>query len=78
MPQNTDYNDSTSEARAIAYRERLNSWAIARLLPDMQRVIVGRFRSRSDAEGHREHLHQMIPNACFVVVFDCQRDEAVI
>ncbi|MBW4568606.1 MAG: hypothetical protein KME31_11435 [Tolypothrix carrinoi HA7290-LM1] len=78
MPQNRDYSDSSLEMQAIAYKERLNNWAIARLLPDMQRVIVARFRSRSDAEGHMQLLRQLIPDACFVVVFDCQRDEAVI
>ncbi|MGI2904689.1 hypothetical protein [Tolypothrix sp. VBCCA 56010] len=78
MPQNRDYSDSSSETQAIAYKERLNDWAIARLLPNMQRVIVARFRSRSDAEGHMQLLRQLIPDACFVVVFDCQRDEAVI
>lgn len=67
MPQNRDYSDSSLETQAIA-----------RLLPDMQRVIVARFRSRSDAEGHMQLLRQLIPDACFVVVFDCQRDEAVI
>ena len=78
MPQNRDYSDSSLETQAIAYKERLNNWAIARLLPDMQRVIVARFRSRSDAEGHMQLLRQLIPDACFVVVFDCQRDEVVI
>ena len=53
-------------------------FAIARLLPDIQRVIVARFRSRSDADDHLQRLRQLIPDACFVVVFDCQRDEAVI
>ncbi|MFN6568720.1 hypothetical protein [Dendronalium sp. ChiSLP03b] len=78
MPQNTNYNDSLLESQAIAYKERLNSWAIARLLPNMQRVIIARFRSRSDADGHLQRLRQLIPDASFVLVFDCQRDEAVI
>lgn len=55
-----------------AYHARLNSWAIARLLPNMQRTIVARFRSRSDADGHLQCLRQLIPDASFVVVFDCQ------
>lgn len=60
------------------YRARLNSWAIARLLPNRQRTIVGRFRSRSDADGHLQCLRQLMPHASFVVVFDCQPDvEAV-
>jgi hypothetical protein len=65
MPHNTG---------RIAYQARLYPWAIARLLPNMQRTIVGRFRSRSDADGHLQCLRQLIPQASFVVVFDCQPD----
>ena len=57
-----------------AYPARLNPWAIVRLLPNMQRVIVGRFRSRSDADGHLQCLRQLIPHASFVVVFDLEPD----
>jgi hypothetical protein len=77
MPQNNEYSD-LSLVTHIAYKERLNSWAVARLLPDMQRVIVARFRSRSDADGHLQLLRQLIPDGCFVVVFDYQREESVI
>jgi hypothetical protein len=48
--------------------------AIARLLPNMQRTIVGRFRSRSDADGHLQCLRQLIPHASFEVVFDLEPD----
>ncbi len=65
MPQSTN---------RIAYLQQLYPWAIARLLPNMQRTIVGRFRSRSDAEGHLQCLRQLIPHASYVVVFDCQPD----
>ncbi|OUL34511.1 hypothetical protein BV372_13970 [Nostoc sp. T09] len=78
MPQNNEYNDLSSETQTIAYKERLNPWAITRLLPDMQRVTVARFRTRSDAEGHLQRLRQLIPDANFAVVFDSQREEAVI
>jgi hypothetical protein len=78
MPQNTDYKSPNSANQPLAYKARLNSWAIARLRPDTQREIVARFRSRSDAEGYMQHLSQTTPNASFMVVFDCQRDEAVI
>jgi hypothetical protein len=78
MPQNTELNSTTSATPAVAYKQRLNSWAIARLLPDTQRQIVARFRSRSDADGYVQHLRQVIPNASFMVVFDCQREEAAI
>ncbi|MBU7582804.1 MAG: hypothetical protein KAF91_07815 [Nostoc sp. TH1S01] len=77
MPQNTEYKANHNENHAIAYKERLNSWAIARLQPDAQREIVARFRSRSDADGYMQRLRQMMPDASFMVVFDCQREEVV-
>ncbi|MEH2084088.1 MAG: hypothetical protein V7K89_30200 [Nostoc sp.] len=77
MPENTDNRTSQSDNQTIAYKERLNSWAIARQLPNTQREIVARFRSRSDADGYMRHLPQEIPNASYTVVFDCQRQEAV-
>ncbi|MEA5582168.1 hypothetical protein VB620_12550 [Nodularia harveyana UHCC-0300] len=78
MPQNTDHKAANSTNPAIAYKARLNSWAIARLVPDAQREIVARFRSRSDADGYMQHLSQTKPDSAFMVVFDCQREEVVI
>ncbi|MBD2449619.1 hypothetical protein H6G76_21100 [Nostoc sp. FACHB-152] len=77
MPQNIELKATPQENHAIAYKERLNGWAIARLQPNAEREIVARFRSRSDADGYMQRLSQMMPNASFVVVFDCQRDEVV-
>lgn len=54
----------------MPYTERLNPWALVRLLPNMQRVIVGQFRNRSDADGHLEILRRLIPHAKFVVMFN--------
>ena len=73
MPQNTDYRAVNSGSQSIAYKKRLTSWAIARLLPDAKKEIVARFRSRSDADGYMQHLSQITPDASFVVVFDCQK-----
>jgi hypothetical protein len=52
------------------YQLRLHPWAIVRLLPNMQRIIVARFRRRSDAEGHLRCLRQLIPHATFALIFD--------
>ena len=46
----------------MTYKERLCCWAIARLLPSEQWIIVARFRSRSDAD------------VKFEVVFDLSGD----
>ncbi|AFY50562.1 hypothetical protein Nos7524_4825 [Nostoc sp. PCC 7524] len=78
MTQNTNYQESTLKGQAITYKERLNPWAITRLLPDMQRVTVARFRSRSDADGHLQLLRQLIPDGIFTVVFDSQREEVMM
>jgi hypothetical protein len=77
MPQNTEFSHIASDAPANGYKSRLNSWAIARLLPDTQQEIAARFRSRSDADGHLQLLRKLTPSANFLLVFDCQRDEVV-
>ena len=54
----------------LTYKDRLCCWAIARLLPTQQWIIVARFRSRSDADGHFQFLRQTIPHVKFEVLFD--------
>ncbi|AOX01155.1 hypothetical protein BJP34_18430 [Moorena producens PAL-8-15-08-1] len=54
----------------MSYSERLHPWVIVRLLPKMQRVIVARFRNRSDAEGHLWALKRLMPEAKFIIIFD--------
>ena len=73
MPYNAECDDSASDICASNYRDRLNCWAIARLLPNLQRAIVARFRSRSDADGYLQFLRQHMPEADFVVLFDVGR-----
>ncbi|MBW4545945.1 MAG: hypothetical protein KME25_16080 [Symplocastrum torsivum CPER-KK1] len=41
----------------------------------MQRKVVDRCRTRSDAEGHLQVLRRLMPEAQLVVVFDCDVDE---
>ena len=48
----------------------LKPWAVARLLPDLKWVIIARYRSASDANGHLLLLRQRVPNIQFKVVFD--------
>lgn len=78
MPQNTECSPSISESPAIAYKKRLSSWGVARVAPNTENQIIARFRNQSDAEGHLRLLRQLSPNASFIVVFDCQKAEAVI
>ena len=61
----------------MSYRERLHPWSIVRLLPNVQRVTVARFRRRNEAEARLGFLQQLSPHEKFVVIFDNQTEEAV-
>jgi hypothetical protein len=54
----------------MSYRDSLYCWLIVRLLPNMQRKVVARCRTRSDADGHLQALRRLMPDAEFTVVFD--------
>ncbi|NEP30486.1 MULTISPECIES: hypothetical protein [unclassified Moorena] len=54
----------------MSYSQRLYPWALIRLLPKMQRMVVRRFRNRSDAEGHLQALKRLMPDADFIIIFD--------
>jgi hypothetical protein len=54
----------------MPYKDRLESWAVIRLLPKMQRVTVARRCTASDAEGYCQILRRLEPDAKFIVVFD--------
>jgi hypothetical protein len=75
MTYNTEINSLPPEADlpadgTSAYGDRLKRWAIARLFPNQQPVIVARFRKRADADGHLRFLQNQMPEAQFTVVFD--------
>ncbi|NEP47478.1 MAG: hypothetical protein F6K65_00945 [Moorea sp. SIO3C2] len=54
----------------MSYSQRLYPWALIRLLPKMQRMVVRRFRNRSDAEGHLQALKRLMPDEKFIIIFD--------
>ncbi|HCV30042.1 MAG TPA: hypothetical protein DGO89_07295 [Microcoleaceae bacterium UBA9251] len=51
MPQNGYQQGFPANPSAIAYQKRLYPWAIAKLMPSMQRAIVGRFRIKIKETG---------------------------
>lgn len=57
------------------YGDRLKYWAIARLLPNNQWMIIARFRSRSNAAGHLAFLQRHLPQMQFRVVFEIAESE---
>lgn len=54
----------------MTYYDRLHPWCIIRLLPNMQRIVIARFRKRNDAEDHRIALQHLTPEANYAIVFD--------
>ncbi|MEH2244849.1 hypothetical protein [Nostoc sp.] len=54
----------------MPYRDDLNRWLVVRLLANMQRVVVARFRTQSDADGYLQVIQRLIPDGKFLVVFD--------
>lgn len=56
----------------MTYGDRLKRWMVVRLLPRMQRVTLGRFVKKSDADGYASALRQLDPTATIIVVFDSE------
>jgi hypothetical protein len=54
----------------MTYKAQLYPWCIIRPFPNMRTQIVGRFRNRSDAEGHLRVLKRLMPNASYQIMFD--------
>lgn len=54
----------------MSYYDQLHPWCIVRLLPNLRRVVVARFRRRNDAEEHLKLLRQMTPTVVYAIVFD--------
>jgi hypothetical protein len=51
------------------YSQQLHPWCIIRLLPNMQRATVNRFRRRNDAAEHMRVLRRLNPQATYTVIF---------
>lgn len=54
----------------MTYQKKLSPWIIVRTQPDQQPITVGRYRRRTDAEGHVRALKQMIPNIELAIIFE--------
>lgn len=54
----------------MAYKDSLKPWAVVRQGKNLQWIIIARYKSRSDADGHLLLLRQRVPDIEFKVVFD--------
>jgi len=54
----------------VTYFNLLHPWCIIRQLPNLQRLVVARFRRRIDAESHLQIISRLIPNVTYEIIFD--------
>ena len=54
----------------MSYREQLQPWVVYRLLPNLQRLMVARFRRRGDADAYLKVMKRVTPEARFSVVYE--------
>jgi hypothetical protein len=57
------------------YKQRLEPWAVMRLLPNLQRITLARHRSPSNADHYCRALQRLEPQSEFCVVFDPAPEE---
>lgn len=62
----------------MTYKEQLTHWCIISHLPNLQRIVVCRFRRRNDAEDHLLLIRRMCPNVPFSLIFDLPLDSAKV
>ncbi|NJL20647.1 MAG: hypothetical protein HC895_07235 [Leptolyngbyaceae cyanobacterium SM1_3_5] len=54
-------------------REYSNQWIVVRLMPSFQKIVLGRYRKRSDAQGHLDLMRRRMPKGNFLLVFDAPK-----
>ncbi|MGB5961761.1 MAG: hypothetical protein WBG73_13925 [Coleofasciculaceae cyanobacterium] len=54
----------------MAYKDSLKPWAVVRQSANLGWIIIARYKSRSDADGHLLLLRQRVSDIEFKVVFD--------
>ena len=56
--------------KSTTYHAMLAPWTVVRYSSPTDRAVVGRFRNRSDADGHAVALRRLMPRAYFDVIFE--------
>ncbi|MEO8893547.1 MAG: hypothetical protein ABI417_18830 [Coleofasciculaceae cyanobacterium] len=64
------YQQSKGDKPIMPYKDSLKPWAVTHLGQNLQWIIIARYKSRSDADGHLLLLRQRVPDIEFKVVFD--------
>lgn len=56
------------------YRTALAPWAVVNWVSPTERIVMNRFRSRSDADGHLTILQRLMPQADLRVIVEVEQD----
>jgi hypothetical protein len=56
------------------YRTALAPWAVVHWVSPTERIVINRFRSRSDADGHLTILQRLMPQADLRVIVEVEQD----
>lgn len=54
----------------MSYLNQLYPWCIIKPLPNLQRLIVARFRRRNEAEAHLQVIRRLMPDISYTIIFD--------
>ncbi len=54
----------------MSYQDQLHPWVVYRLLPNLQRLMVARFRRRGDADAYLKTMQRVMPRSHFAVVYE--------
>ncbi len=58
----------------MTYLNQLYPWCIIKPLPNLQRLIVARFRRRNEAEAHLQVIRRLMPEITYTIIFDSMPD----
>jgi hypothetical protein len=59
--------------KIMPYSDQLSPWVVYRLLPNFQRILLERFRKRTNAEDYARVLKQIRPQFELAILFEIEQ-----
>lgn len=54
----------------MTYAEHFGYWIVVRYVPNVDRIVLGRYRKRAEAEGHLALMRMFSPRGSFAIAYD--------
>ena len=54
----------------MTHSEHFGYWIVVRHLPSSDRIVLGRYRKRAEAEGHFALMRMFSPRGSFAIAYD--------